>query len=57
MKYMLLIYGSERVWGNMSKEEMERIYAGHRAYGAAMREAGVIWDGSCLLYTSDAADE
>jgi len=48
MKYMLLIYGSERVWGNMSKEEMEVIYAGHRAYGEAMRKAGVIRDGSEL---------
>jgi len=48
MKYILLIYGSERVWGNMSKEEMEKIYAGHRSYGEAMRKAGVIRDGSEL---------
>ena len=48
MKYILLIYGSERVWGNMSKDEMEKIYAGHRAYGEAMRKAGVIRDGSEL---------
>jgi len=48
MKYILLIYGNEQTWASMSKEEMEQIYAGHRAYGEAMRKAGVIRDGSEL---------
>ena len=48
MKYILLIYGSERVWGNMSKEEMEKVYAGHKAYGEAMTKAGVIRGGAEL---------
>jgi hypothetical protein len=48
MKYILLIYGDERVWGSMSKEEMEKIYAEHRAYGDAMGKAGVIKTGSEL---------
>jgi hypothetical protein len=41
MKYMLLIYGDERVWASLSPAEMERIYAEHRAYGEAMERAGV----------------
>jgi hypothetical protein len=54
MKYILLIYGDERVWGSMSPEEMGKIYAGHRAYGKAMEEAGVIGGGSELRPTSTA---
>jgi hypothetical protein len=45
MKYMLLIYGDERVWSSLSKEEMERVYEGHRAYGEAMTKAGVLLGG------------
>ena len=48
MKYILLIYGDERVWAAMSKEEMEKIYADHRAFGEAMGKAGVILAGSEL---------
>ena len=48
MKYILLIYGDERVWASMSKEEMEKIYADHRAFGEAMGKAGVILGGSEL---------
>jgi hypothetical protein len=48
MKYILLIYGDERVWASMSKDEMEQVYAGHRAYGEAMGKAGVIVGGSEL---------
>ena len=48
MKYILLIYGDERVWASMSKEEMEKIYAEHRAFGEAMGKAGVILGGSEL---------
>ena len=48
MKYILLIYGDERVWASMSKDEMEKIYAAHRAYGEAMGKAGVILGGSEL---------
>jgi len=42
VKYILLIYGDERVWASMTKDEMEKIYADHRAYGEAMGKAGVI---------------
>jgi len=54
MKYMLLIYGDERVWSSLSKEEMEKVYAGHRAYGEAMTKAGVIRDGNELKPVSTA---
>jgi hypothetical protein len=48
MKYILLIYGDERVWAAMTEQEMEKIYAEHRAYGEAMGKAGVILGGSEL---------
>lgn len=54
MKYILLIYGDERVWASMSKDEMEKIYADHRAYGEAMDKAGVMVGGSELKPVSTA---
>lgn len=54
MKYILLIYGDENGWESLSKEEMERIYAEHGAYAAAMEEAGVIRGGAELKPTTTA---
>jgi hypothetical protein len=48
MKYILLIYGDERTWASMSQADMSAVYAGHRAYGEAMRQAGVMEGGSEL---------
>lgn len=48
MKYILLIYGDERSFANMTQEQMTAMYAGHRAYGEAMRAAGVMEGGSEL---------
>lgn len=48
MKYILLIYGDERTWASMSQQEMAAVYEGHRAYGEAMRAAGVMEGGSEL---------
>lgn len=45
MKYILLIYGDERVWSSLSPAEMEKVYEDHRTYGAAMSQAGVIVGG------------
>ncbi len=45
MKYILLIYGDERVWTNLSKEEMEEVYAGHGQYAEALTAAGVEFSG------------
>jgi len=42
VKYILLIYGDQKAERRMSQDEMEKIYAGHRAYGEAMTKAGVM---------------
>ena len=55
MKYILLIYGDEKVWGAMSDKEMRRIYDDHRAYGEALTKAGVLAGGSELKPTSTAS--
>ena len=54
MKYILLIYGDERRWQSMSQDDMQKIYAGHRAYGEAMTKAGVMRGGSELKPVSTA---
>jgi hypothetical protein len=54
MKYILLIYGDERVWGAATKEQMEEMYTGHRAYGEALVKAGVMRDGAELKPVSTA---
>ena len=54
MKYILLIYGDERVWESLSKEEMEKVYAEHGVYGEAMTKAGVMRDGAELKPVSTA---
>jgi hypothetical protein len=48
MKYILLIYGDERAWGAMDQAKMAKIYADHRAYGAALTAAGAMRGGSEL---------
>ena len=48
MKYILLIYGDERVWASMSQEQMAKIYADHRKYGEDMTKAGAMQGGSEL---------
>jgi hypothetical protein len=54
MEYVLLIYGDERAWASMGKEEMERMYEGHDAYGKAMGAAGVMKAGAELKPVSTA---
>jgi hypothetical protein len=48
VKYILLIYGDERIWDALGKEQMAKIYEEHRAYGEAMARAGVMRDGAEL---------
>jgi hypothetical protein len=48
VKYMLLIYGDERVWASLGRDDMERIYAAHRAYGEALTKAGALVGGAEL---------
>jgi hypothetical protein len=45
MKYILLIYGDEREWTSLSKEQMEKVYAEHGAYSEALNAAGVEFSG------------
>ena len=45
VKYILLIYGDEREWTSMSKEEMATVYEEHGAYADAMVKAGVMRGG------------
>jgi hypothetical protein len=54
MKYLLLMYGAERALDTMAKEQLDQIYAAHRAYGDEMQKAGVIRGGAELKPTSTA---
>jgi len=54
MKYILLIYGNEKRWEGVSREELENVLAAHGAYGEAMGKVGVIRGGAELAPTSTA---
>ena len=54
MKYILLIYENEKLWEQASRDEMERVYAEHGAYGEALAQAGVMRGGAELKPTSTA---
>jgi hypothetical protein len=54
MKYILLIYGDESVWGSMSQEQMQAMYEAHASYGEEMTKAGVIRGGAELKPASTA---
>jgi hypothetical protein len=54
MKYILLMYGDESRWAAMSQEDLQKLYAEHTAYGAAMSQAGVIRGGAELKPVSTA---
>jgi hypothetical protein len=54
MKYILLIYGDERAWAAMSREEMEKVYAAHAAYAGEMAAASVMQGGAELQPVSTA---
>ena len=45
MKYILLIYGDEREWTSLPKEDLAKVYEAHGAYGEAMAKAGVMRGG------------
>jgi hypothetical protein len=40
MKYVLLIYGSEKAWAAMSKEEQGRIYNEYMTYSIELKNSG-----------------
>ena len=45
MKYILLIYSDEQKWNSAPPEQLQRVYAGHNAYGEALGAAGVMVGG------------
>jgi len=54
MKYILLLYGNEKVWETATKEGAEKMYQQFAAFGEAMRNAGVILGGAELKPVSTA---
>ena len=54
MKYILLIYGSEKRWASWTPDQMARVLAAHSAYGDDMKKAGVLRGGSELRPVSSA---
>jgi hypothetical protein len=42
MQYLLLLYGQESGWNQMSKAEQERGVAAYMAYGEALKAAGLL---------------
>jgi hypothetical protein len=54
MQYMLLIYSAESGYANMSKDALQKMYAGYMAVSKEMAEAGVMQGGAELLPVSSA---
>ena len=54
MKYLLLLFGDESSWENMSEEEGQAEMAAYEAYGREAVEAGVFVAGEGLQPTSTA---
>ena len=54
MRYMLLIYGDESGWGNLSESDQQTEMAKWYAYTEAMRAAGVSDQGEALQPTATA---
>jgi hypothetical protein len=54
MKYILLIYGNEKVWGEATKEQAAKMYEAFAAYGKEMREKAVVLGGAELQPISTA---
>jgi hypothetical protein len=48
MKYILLLYGNEKVWESATKEQAEQMYQQFAAYGQALKNAGVMVGGAEL---------
>ncbi len=57
MEYVLLIYANEPEMQARSEAEWEELYAGYRAFNAAVREAGVFREARRLDYTHSATTQ
>lgn len=54
MQYIVLIYGNEKSWSSMPKQQLEQMYAEYMTYSQEMAKAGVMRGGSELKPTSAA---
>ncbi len=54
MQYMLLIYGDEKNWLNMSEKEIQKIIQAYTAYSQELAASGVLRGGSELAPVSTA---
>jgi hypothetical protein len=54
MKFLLLLYGDETMWMDMSPEEMQQSVEAWNAYGEQLVEAGVLLGGEALAPTGEA---
>jgi len=54
MRYMLLMYRDEKLWGELSREEREAIYHQAVEYSEGLRKDGVFQAGDPLHMTSTA---
>jgi hypothetical protein len=48
MQYMILIYGDEKAYSQLSQDEMGKVYGEYMAYNKALAEAGVLVGGASL---------
>jgi hypothetical protein len=54
MRYMLLIYGDEKVWGKMSEQEKGAIFKQYGEFTEGIRESGAFQAGDPLQPTTTA---
>jgi len=54
MKYLILIYGEEKSWGEMTKAKMDEMMAAYISYTRELRDAGVHLSGFELQPVSSA---
>src|SRR3954468_13805939 len=48
MQYMILIYGDEKAFANLSQEDMGKAYGAYMAYSKELAQAGVLVGGASL---------
>jgi hypothetical protein len=54
MQYMILIYGDEKAFANLSEEEMGKAYGEYMGYNQALAQAKVLIGGASLQRTATA---
>ncbi len=54
MKYLLLIYGEESAWANLSEAEQEKVFGEYMAFSQGIKDSGSYVGGEALLPTESA---